>query len=203
MATKMADNRIHTVSLERPVYEAFLAREESYQQMAADLARIKNINLNLTDVCNAQVKRLSMNELRAMSLEGISQLQQLFVDMLRDGTKVAALEDVSEFWRLWEIHTKKGLDARKFTREEIDKYEPDIFRSWRNWVNDAGKAGRTFNEAGSRTERDDATPGTAREMQEHIIVHLRQDNAKLTQRMQQLEAEMEAFKAEKKTKEKR
>lgn len=139
-----------------------------------------------------------MDDLKVSHLERITELQKLFIDQLRDGTKVAAMEDLSAFWHLWQVHTNKAVDARNVTRPEVDKYEPDVFRSWRNWVNDAGKKDRMFNEAGSHAERDASMPNTAKEMQEHIIVRLRQDNAKLASRLAQLEAEMEAVKSEKK-----
>lgn len=203
MATKKAATNGTTsgqnghVSLAREEYSAFLAREESYQQLVADHARTKSINADLTMTLDAQARHLAMRDLTVTHLERLTSLQQLFLDALRDGAKIESFVDLSEFWRQWQLHTHKGVDAKKFTREEAEKFEPDIFKTWRNWVNDAGRRDRTFSEAGSRAERDAANPGTARELQEHIIVRLRQDNAKLANRVLALEAEMETFKSDK------
>ena len=209
MATKKAANGTNGtssggghVSLAREEYLAFQAREESYQQLVVDHERTKATNRDLADTLDAQGRQLSMRDLTITHLERLAALQQMFLDKVRSGTEIATLEDLTEFWRRWLLAVRKGTDEKKFSHGEVEKYEPDLFRSWRNWVNDASKADRTFNEAGSRAERDASIPGTAKEMQEHIIVRMRQDNAKLANRVLQLEAEMEAFKNEKKTNEK-
>jgi hypothetical protein len=186
------------VSLAREEYSAFLACQENHQQLTADHERMRAINASLTETTDAQAKTLSMRDLRITYLERISSLQQLFIDQIRDGTKVAAVADLSEFWHQWQVHTHKGVDAKKFGREDVTKYEPDLFKSWRNWVNDSGKVDRAFSESGTRVDQASAVPGSAKEMQEHIIVRLRQDNASLANRLLRLEAEIEAFKSEKK-----
>lgn len=199
MATKKATTakshpeRVDHVSLARAEYEAFLAREESYQEMLAAQEKTKQINASLTETCDAQARRLTAGAAKTANLERITQLQQVLLIIIRDGTKTASMEDLSEFWRQWLAHTHKGVDAKKFSREDVEKYEPDLFRSWRNWVNDAGKKDRSFSESGSRA----AVPGTAKEMQEHIIAHLRQEVAASADRIIWLEAEIEALKKEK------
>jgi len=182
------------VSLARAEYSAFLAREESYQQLLADTEKTKSINRDLTSTCDVQARNLTTRDLRVVHLERLVALQQQFLDMIRDGTKVGSVAELSEFWRQWQVNVNKQLDARKLTREEVDNFEPDLFRTWRNWVNDAGKKDRSLNEAGTRAEHDATFSGTAKEMQEHTIVRLRQDNAKLANQLLVLEAEMEQFK---------
>lgn len=199
MATKKSatNGQNGHVSLAREEYGAFLAREESYQQLFVEHEKTKVINRDFVMMCDMQARNLAVRDQRITHLERLTSLQQLFLDMVRDGTKVTSVEDLSEFWRQWQVHVRKGVDAKKLAPAEVEKYEPDLFRSWRNWVNDAGKMDRVFSEAGSRAEVDQAMSGmgSAKEMQEHTIVRLRQENAKLANRLLKLEAEIESFKS--------
>jgi hypothetical protein len=185
------------VSLAREEYSAFLAREESFNQLFAEHERYKINHREVMTTCDAQAKHLAMRDLTVTHLERLVELQQQFLDLIRDGTKVASVEELSEFWHQWQLHTHKGVEDKKFDRSEVMKYEPDLFKSWRAWVNDAGKKDRRFSEAGTRSERDAMMPPSPKELQEHIIVRLRQDNAGLANRVLALEAEMEKVKSEK------
>lgn len=181
------------VSLARAEYEAFLAREESFQKLLGEHEQTRSVNRSLADSHSAQSRNLALSSQRIEHLERQALLLRTFVDMLRAETSVAAMADLSEFWRQWQINTSKTLDARKTTTAEIAKYEPELFKSWRNWVNDAGKQDRTLNEAGTRVV-DEKVPVSPREMQEHTIVRLRQENAALANRLLKLEAEIESHK---------
>lgn len=196
MATKRAatsnsngSNGQH-VSLAREEYEALLAREVSYQGVVADNERLKEINALASITQEAQTRTLQQNEMKISYLERVVGLQRQFLDLLRDNTKVSTFEEMSEFWHYWVVHTNKAIDANKTTREEVSRFEPDIFRSWKIWLHEAGKLGRVLSIAGTRHEVDAAKPTSAKEMQEHIIVRLKQDNVALGDRIKQLENEV-------------
>jgi hypothetical protein len=185
------------VSLAREEYEAFVAREEVISTVTAENAKLVNHNLDLTQTCDAQVKHLSNFELKIMHLERINGLQSVLIDLLKDKVKVASLEDLSEFWRQWTIHTSKDIDSRKVVRDEVAKFEPNLFKTWRNWTNDSGGADRSLSWAGTRAEREAQQPNTPGEMHAHTIRRLREENVKLMARTQQLESEIEALKGAK------
>jgi hypothetical protein len=177
------------VSLAREEYAAFVAREETFGQVIDENARLKVINAGLNHTQNTQAQRMTEMQLKLAHLERIGELQLKLIEQLQgDAPKADAFQDMLAFWHLWQVHTKKALDARKTTEVEVAKYEPDLFRTWRNWVKDAGRVDRMFSEAGSRSEREALMPKNAHEMQEHVIVRLRQDNAKLAARIAQLES---------------
>jgi hypothetical protein len=186
------------VSLAREEYDAFVAREESYTEAIAENA--KNVHkLSLTsELIGMQAKRMSETDLKITYLERVNAMQATFIDMLRaDAPLVLQLHELSEFWRQWLLQTQKAIDARKTTVAEVENFEPDLFKTWRNWVNDYGKTDRVLGVAGTRMTRaeyDSAMPKNAREWQEHTIRRLRDDNAKLIQRAEKLEAEIESHK---------
>lgn len=186
------------VSLAREEYDAFVAREESYVELITKNAKTTNQLHDVAQLCDSQAKRMVESDLKITHLERVNATQATFIDMLRaDAPMVASLGDLSEFWRQWTIHTHKAIEARKATNEEVAKFEPDLFRTWRNWVNDAGKTDRVLGMAGSqmtRGEYEATMPHNAREWQEHTIRRLREDNAKLSQQMRKLEDEIDKHK---------
>ena len=196
MAAKKSTNGHNGhVSLAREEYDALMSREEQFSVLTAENAKLQTQRLEIAQTVDAQAKHLSGFELKTMHLERINALQKVIVDMLNDKGKVASLEDLSEFWRQWIIHTSNAVDAKKLTREDVLKFEPELFKTWRNWVNDSGKPDRTLNFGGSRTERDASQPRTQVELQEHTIRRQREENYKLANRVLQLESEIEALKA--------
>lgn len=180
------------VSLAREEYDAFMSREEQFGVLTADHAKVVNRNIEMVQTMNAQAQHLSNFELKVTHLERINALQGAILDAIKDPEKVASLEELSEFWKQWTVHTSNAVDARKLSREEVAKFEPDLFKTWRNWVNDRGRNDRTLSFAGSRAEREAALPATQAELQEHTIRRQREENHKLAQRVQQLEAELAA-----------
>lgn len=202
MTTKKTTNgssngRNGHVSLAREEYDAFMALEEKFSTQATESARLINRNVDLTQICDAQGKHLSHYELKTTYLERTIGLQREFIELLKDKVKVTSIEELSEFWHQWQVHTHKGVEARKLTREEVVAFEPDLFKMWRNWVNDQGKVGRGLNFAGTRAERLAAEPPTQALMQTHMLARQREENAKLLARVQQLEFEIETLKKEK------
>lgn len=180
------------VSLARVEYDALIGREETIMMAQAENAKLTNRTIDLAQTLDHQAKHLTNFELKVMHLERVSGLQGVFIDLLKDKEKVATLEELSEFWRRWIIHTSKDIDARKVTREEVAKFEPDLFKMWRNWINDHGKADRGLNWAGSRA--DSQQPLTQAMMQTHMIARQREENVKLMARIQLLESEVETLK---------
>lgn len=182
------------VSLAREEYDAYRALDEKVSEQAIEMAKLQTRNIEQAATMDTQGKHLTNFELKVMHLERINALQGVLLDLLKDKDKVLGLAELSEFWRQWIINTSTAVDARKVTREEVAKIEPDLFRSWRNWVNDYGKADRTFSLSGTRAERDANQPQTQAMMQTHIIARQREELAKLAAKVQKLEAEVEASK---------
>lgn len=182
------------VSLAREEYDAYRALDEKVSEQAIEMAKLQTRNIEQATTMDTQGKHLTNFELKVMHLERINSLQGVLLDLLKDKDKVLGLAELSEFWRQWTIHTSTAVDARKVTREEVAKIEPDLFRSWRNWVNDYGKADRTFSLSGTRAEREANQPQTQAMMQTHIIARQREELAKLAAKVQKLEAEVEASK---------
>lgn len=178
------------VSVEREVYTALLAREESHAQLAGEHAKSSSQVVEQAVTIDAQRARLQEQDLRITQLERLAGLQRKLLDCITDTTKVASLEDLSEFWRQWIIHTTKAVDARKATREDVAKFEPDLFRTWALWLRDEG---RGFMFAGSREEHESQQPKTTKELQEHVIRRLREENQKLQKRLAAAEAELGPF----------
>jgi polyhydroxyalkanoate synthesis regulator phasin len=181
------------VSLAREEYEALAAREEMISVMTVENAKLQTCNLDITQTLEVQVKHLSNFELKVRHLERITALQEALINSFKDKEKLAGLAELSEFWRQWTITTSNTIDSRKVDRAEVVKFEPDLFKMWRNWVNDSGKADRSLNSAGTRTE---AQPQMQSMMQTHMLARKHEENAKLATRVQQLEAELEALKKE-------
>lgn len=175
------------VSVEREVYAALLAREEAHAALTGEHGKLAAQVIEQGMVIDAQAKRLQEQDLRVTQLERLAGLQRKLLDLTTDATKIASMEDLSEFWRQWIIHTQRAVDARKATREDVAKFEPDLFRTWALWVNDNG---RGFRLAGSREEIEAQQPKTSKELQEHMIRRLREENAKLAQRLQAAEAQL-------------
>lgn len=182
------------VSLAREEYDALIGREEDIAVMTAENAKLTNRLIDQAQTLDAQAKHLSNFELKVMHLERINGLQSVIIDTLKDQAKTLGLVELSEFWKQWTIHTSNVIDQRKVTREEVTKFEPDLFRSWRNWVNDYGKADRTLSLAGTRAAHEAAQPQTQAMLQTHIIARQHEQIVKLAARAQLLEAEVEALK---------
>lgn len=179
------------VSLAREEYAAFVAREEAYESLLGQQARSASRIDDQADIINAQVARMNEMGVQITQLQRLVGIQRVFIEHLRgDQPVVAALEEVSEFWRQWTVHTENLLLKNAQARSEVQKYEPDIFKAWRFWVRDAGKADRVIIDAGSRGEIDENTPRSSKEMQEHMLRRLREENYKLTQRVQAAEDEL-------------
>jgi hypothetical protein len=182
------------VSLARVEYDALIGREETISMVTAENAKLTNRTFDLAQTLDVQAKHLTNFELKVMHLERINALQGVYIDLLKDKDKVLGVQELSEFWKQWIVHTSNAVDNRKVAREEVAKVEPDLFRSWRNWVNDYGKADRSFSLSGTRAERDANQPQTQAMMQTHIIARQREELAKLAAKVQQLEAEVEQHK---------
>lgn len=183
------------VSLAREEYEAFQALEDKLTTQAVESAKLLNRNLDLVQTVDTQVKHLANYELKVMHLERIAGLQGVLIDLLKDKEKVISLQDLSEFWRRWQIVTLNGIDDRRVDRVEVSKFEPDLFKMWRNWVNDYGKSARDLNFAGTRTEIDATSPQNQEMLKTHMLARSREENAKLMGRIQQLESELDDAKA--------
>jgi hypothetical protein len=148
----------------------------------------------LTSVHEFQGKRLTEAELTIAHLKQITGLQKVYIDQLRDGTKVPAIEDMVDFWNRWTISANNLIQKTPTAQSEVAKYEPDLFKTWRNWIKDAGRVDRVLSEAGSREEYEKQQPKTMVEMQEHLIMRLRMENHELSTRIKKVEAEAEEHK---------
>lgn len=183
------------VLVDREEHAALLAlREEADVRLAED-ERARGRLHDLSVTCNAQARRLVEVDLTVQHLERVNALQRVFIDLLRgDRPAVASLEDLSAFWRSWFVTTENLATREPRQREEVNKLEPDLFRSWRIWVRDAGRASRTFVVAGTtRAEVDgDRLALSQAALLDHIIEQQRQQNALLVARCGELEAEVEA-----------
>ena len=177
------------VSLAREEYAAFLARDELTARVTADHDRVMSINSELAIIVDMQAKRATENELKARHLERVNGLQAVLIGMLRDKTKVASMDDLSEFWRQWLIYTN-----REDNKPDAARVEPDIFKAWRNWSRDAGRTDRAIGEVSTRADHEKLIPKNAHEMQEHIIVRLRQQVASLSIKASALEVEIDEMK---------
>jgi hypothetical protein len=173
------------VSLAREEYAAFTATVEDHQILLAEHEKTKHINRTLTDTLDLQAKSLSARDMKITHLERTVALQKELLDLVRDKTKVASLENLTEFWRQWQLSVHKNVDDKKTSHEEAQRFEPNLFKSWRNWLNNSNKQ---LAEAGTFNGN-----WTGREMQEHTIVRLRQENAALVTRLASLEAEVAVF----------
>jgi hypothetical protein len=194
MAKKTNGNTIaHNghVSLTREEYNAFLSLE-ALNAGIVDQQRqtaIRNHDLNIT--CNAQARRLTEIDLIMQHYERVNGLQQTYIDMLHAGyPKVAALEDLSEFWRQWVISTENNMKERREQRETIAVLEPDLFRTWKVWVNNFN-TNRSISVSGTRKEVEAQQPATQVDLQNQIVKQLNDKNAQLASQVQELQDQIE------------
>ena len=178
------------ISLAREEYEAFKARDESYEILTAQNAKTVIRASDLAQVCDAQAKRMSEFELRSSHQERIIALQNTLIDNLRDEKKILDLKELSDFWQQWKVFTLNEVEKKKTTTAEVAKFEPNLFRMWQSWVNDSGKGNRTLTMSGSRTDIENAEPKSQAMMQTHLLALQREENAKLTKRIAELEAQL-------------
>lgn len=184
------------VLVDREEYAALLSLRESAELRLVEDERVKGRIHDLNTTCTAQARRLAEADLAAQHLERVAALQHIFIDLLRaDYPAVASLEDLSTFWRNWLLTTENLIARDPKQRAEVDKMEPDLFRSWRIWVRDAGRASRTFAVAGTtRAEVDgDRLALSQATLQDHIIEQQRAQTAALAARIKELEGEVEAY----------
>ncbi len=184
------------VSLSREEYDALMAREESFVEAVASNAKNVNRLNDVVAVCDAQARRLSESMMTIAHLERANGLQQVLVDALRDDAGVASLADLTKFWQQWSAAAENAAKVDSQQRDEVSRFEPDIFRSWRLWVRvrDAGRISRSVSVAGSREAVEAAAPKTQAELQEQITAQLRVKNAHLVAQVSRLEAEVDAYK---------
>jgi hypothetical protein len=183
------------VLVDREEYAALLSLRESAELRLVDDEKVKGRIHDLTTTCAAQARRLVEADLAAQHLERVVALQRIFIDLLRaDRPAVASLEDLSAFWRNWFLTTESLATRDPKQRGEVDKLEPDLFRSWRIWVRDAGRASRTFAVAGTtRVDVEALNSIPQATLQDHILETQRAQNASLSARVRELEAEVEAY----------
>lgn len=181
------------VSLARVEYDALVGREEVISELTAENAKLQARNIDLTQTIDMQAKHMSTFELKVMHLERITGLQSALIDIFKDKEKSLGIAELSDFWKQWQVATSNGIDSNKLDRKEVAKFEPDLFKMWRNWVNDYGKQGRTLNFAGTRAEIEAAQPETQAMLQTHMLALKNAENAKLRARVSQLEAELGAL----------
>jgi len=181
------------VSLAREEYEALASREEAVIGLTTENAKLRSQAIEMATTLDAQAKHLSTYDLKVAALERVDALQSALIAAFKDKEKTLGLTELSEFWRQWTVAVSNAADTRKLEREEILKFEPDLFRMWRNWVNDSGKTTRTLSFAGSRGEIEAAAPRTQVLMQTHLLARKNEENAKLQTRIAQLEAELGAL----------
>lgn len=178
------------VSLSREEYDALMSREQSYEGLLGNFDRLNDRSREQAALITSQATRISAQDIRAGHLQSIIGFQQQIIDALRDKTKVASLEDLSEFWRQWNISVEKIAAKNAQAKAEANKFEPDLFKSLRLWQRDFGKVDRVFSEAGTRADHEAQQPNGAREMQEHMIRRLREENARLAAHAKALEDEL-------------
>lgn len=185
----------HRVLVDREEYAALRALQEEHGIKVVENDRIQARIHDLTTTCSTQARRLAEVALTVEHLERVNGIQRVLIDLLRaDHPAVASLEDLSTFWRSWFLTTEAAASRDPSKREEISKLEPDLFRSWRVWVRDAGRHSRTFAVAGTtraEVEAHNAIPQAT--LQEHVLEQQRAQNASLAARVRELEAEVEAY----------
>lgn len=183
------------VLVDREEYAALIALRENAEIHLVDDDKTNSRIHDLGVTCSAQARRLVEVDLAIQHLERINGMQRVFIDLLRaDHPAVASLEDLSTFWRTWFVTTGKLLEQDPAKRDEVNRLEPDLFRSWRLWVRDAGRVSRTFAAAGTtRAEVDgDRLALSQAALQDRIFEQQRHQNALLLARVSELEAEVEA-----------
>lgn len=178
------------VSLAREEYDAYRALDERVSEQAIENAKLANRNAEISSTMSMQAQHLSGMELKIMHLERVTSLQGVLIDSLKNKDKILGLAELSEFWRQWTIFVANQIDAGKLARPEAEKFEPDLFKMWRNWVNDYGKQNRGLSIAGTRAEYEASVPQTQTMMQAHLIARQREEIAVLAAKVQQLETEL-------------
>lgn len=179
------------VAVSREEYEALTTfREETIAKEAK--AAQRSYDLNVT--CEAQAKRLVELELALRHHERVTGLQHIYIDMLRsDHRKVASMEDLSEFWRQWSVHTSNIVQDNPQLRDVVSKTEPDLFHAWSSWVRSDGKSGRQAPIPATRAAVDAQQPATQGEMQASLVNSLRDRVAAMAATVHQLESEIETY----------
>jgi hypothetical protein len=184
------------VSVNREEYAALVALKEVSETRLVEEERLRARIHDLDVTCRAQARRLVEVDLATQHLERVNGLQRCFIDLLRaDRPAVASLEDLSTFWRAWFITTENLVKREPKLREEVSRLEPDLFKSWRIWVRDAGQGSRTFAVAGAtRAEVDgDRLALSQAAFQDRILEQQRAQTAALSARVKELEGEVEAY----------
>ncbi len=186
------------VLVDREEYSALLALKDRYEEHAVADAKTANRNHDLLVTCSAQAARLAEIDLIMRHHERVTALQRMLIDLMRaDHPAVASLEDLSEFWRNWTMTTENAAKADPKQRDEIAKFEPDLFRSWKIWTRDAGRASRSFAVAGTRAETEAQQPASQAALQERIVAQLREKEAQLAARVRELEGQVDVYRKHK------
>ena len=182
------------VSISLQEFHAFQAQEESLAKAIEKNVKLEMDRKLLSDIQADQLSVLSLQSLKITHLERISSLQAIFIEHLKEPTKVAELADLSEFWRQWQLQAKKLADGGAGP-DAVAKFTPNLFKTWEVWIRDAGKVDREMTTSGTRAEREVKQPQTQKEMQAHTIRRLREENFNYEQRLQKLQAELEEAQA--------
>jgi hypothetical protein len=184
------------VTVDREEYSALRALKDRYEDSVIKDAKSANRNHDLLVTCDAQAKRLAEIDLILQHQDRVIGLQRVFIDMLRGNhPQIAALEDLSMFWRQWFITSENHLKNNPQQRTEAAKLEPDLFRSWKLWVRDADRGNRSFSVAGTREEINAEQQLISQDtLQEHVLDQARAHERMLAARVRELEAEVEAYK---------
>jgi hypothetical protein len=180
------------VTLTRSEHNAFLAREETFARLDMESRELAAGHIELMSVCDSQAKTIGVTNLKITYLESIIGFQNVLIEHLRDGTKVASLEDLTAFWKKFYAFTDEGMKNNMLKREVVDAVRPDIFKAWQNWIHTNGKVDPLFGALAppqTREEYEVAMPKTRKEMAEHTIRRLNEENATLAARVHKLEAE--------------
>jgi hypothetical protein len=181
------------VSISLQEFHAFQAREGAFAHATEANIKLEMERKILSDTVSNQLQLLTVKDLKVLHLERVALLQDALLEHFKDTTKVMEMAEMSEFWKQWQIQTKKATDSGTPV-EAIAKITPNIFKTWEIWLRDAGKVDRSMTTSGSRAERDNTKPQTQGEMQAHTIRRLREDNFNLERRAEQLHTELEAIK---------
>lgn len=193
---KMNGHDDRRVLVDREEHAALLALKEADELRVIHDAKADGRLQDLRITCTAQARRLADVDLIMQQNERIIGLQRVLIDALRtERPQVGSLEDLSTFWRAWFMTTEKMLSQDPKQREEISKVEPDLFRSWKLWVRDAGRASRTLSMAGVRAEIDAQQAAGQQVLQEQITAQLRTQASAQATYVQELEAQLEAYRS--------
>lgn len=174
------------VTVDREEYDAFKGLAELNERLTANNAKIADRNRDLLATCDAQARRLSDLDLVVRMHERVCGLQQSFIDLVReDRPGVMSFAALSEFWRRWCISSSSQ------PKDEVAKFEPDLFRTWRNFVNNAGR----WSVAGTREEvASKEAAATPRTLHEDKEAHYKNQIVELSRWITHLEEELTAYK---------